>query len=158
MIDRSKITDTSNLHSGSFLVSSRLYLSLFSLSLSLTLPVPSNKQQQMIVIFLQASFSAFQDWSTAKVMKSILNMLPAECLVVRDGNVTRITTNQLVVGDIVHQSMGNKVPADMVIVHTSGDFKVDNSVLTGENKPISVQTSPTDQSFLESKNLAFMGT
>ncbi|GAM25690.1 hypothetical protein SAMD00019534_088650 [Acytostelium subglobosum LB1] len=112
----------------------------------------------MIVIFLQASFSAFQDWSTARVMKSILNMLPAECLVVRDGNMTRINTNQLVVGDIVHLSMGNKVPADMVIIHTSGDLKVDNSVLTGENKPISVQTSPTDQSFLESKNMAFMGT
>ncbi|EFA86501.1 hypothetical protein PPL_00295 [Heterostelium album PN500] len=112
----------------------------------------------MIVIFLQALFSAFQDWSTSRVMKSILSMLPSESLVVRGGQITRLPTSQLVVGDIVHLKMGNKVPADMVVFQSSGDLKVDNSILTGENKPINVVTNCTDSSFIESKNVVFMGT
>ncbi|GAM28782.1 hypothetical protein SAMD00019534_119580 [Acytostelium subglobosum LB1] len=107
----------------------------------------------LFVIFLQASFAAFQDWSTKRVMRYILDLLPTECLVMRDGQ-----TSDVVVGDIVHMKMGSKVPADMIVIQTSGDLKVDNSVLTGENKPVHIQTVPTNVSFLESKNVAFMGS
>lgn len=55
----------------------------------------------LIVIFLQTSFSAFQDWSTARTMKSILNLLPAETVAVRDGESRKVGSVDLVVGDIV---------------------------------------------------------
>ncbi|KAI8318353.1 calcium ATPase, partial [Martensiomyces pterosporus] len=56
----------------------------------------------LIVIVLQASFSAWQDWSTSRVMASITNMLPTETLVTRNGNKTKIVASELVQGDIVH--------------------------------------------------------
>ncbi|KFZ24672.1 hypothetical protein V502_00849, partial [Pseudogymnoascus sp. VKM F-4520 (FW-2644)] len=60
----------------------------------------------IIVIFLQASFSAFQDWSTKRVMNSILDLLPAEAMVIRNGQAKKMPTTELVVGDIVQISIG----------------------------------------------------
>ncbi|KAG4071147.1 hypothetical protein HA402_003279 [Bradysia odoriphaga] len=110
------------------------------------------------VIFLQASFSAFQDWSTSRVMKSILNLLPSECIVLRNGQISKISSNQLVVGDIVHVDLGNKVPADIRLLHVSNDLKFDRAVLTGESDAIEGSTNFTEESFLETKNIALMGT
>ena len=93
----------------------------------------------IIVIILQASFSAFQDWSTARTMKSILNLLPAETVAVRDGSSSKISSADLVVGDIVKISVGNKVPADMRLLSTSGDVRFDSSMLTGESEEVEEQ-------------------
>ncbi|KAG0353273.1 hypothetical protein BG005_007417 [Podila minutissima] len=112
----------------------------------------------IFVIFLQASFSAFQDFSTAKVMSSILDMIPADCLVCRDGQIIRIPASNLVVGDRVHLSLGNKVPADMRLIQASNDTRFDRSILTGESEAVEASISATDDNFLESKNIAFMGT
>ncbi|KAF9583810.1 hypothetical protein BGW38_008450, partial [Lunasporangiospora selenospora] len=112
----------------------------------------------IFVIFLQATFSAFQDFSTAKVMSSILDMIPAECHVFRGGNLVKIPASHLVVGDRVHLSLGNKVPADMRLLQATNDTRLDRSVLTGESDAIEATTDATDDNFLESKNVAFMGT
>ncbi|KAJ9647723.1 hypothetical protein H2199_001497 [Coniosporium tulheliwenetii] len=112
----------------------------------------------LIVIFLQASFSAFQDWSTARTMDSILNLLPAEALAVRDGTASRVPSTDLVVGDIVKVSIGNKVPADIRLLSTSGDVRFDRSMLTGESDEIEGATDITDPNFLETRNIALMGT
>ncbi|GAB1194094.1 hypothetical protein APSETT444_003335 [Aspergillus pseudonomiae] len=112
----------------------------------------------IIVIVLQASFSAFQDWSTKHVMNSILNLLPSEALVLRDGKQTRVPSTELVVGDIVYVGIGNKVPADMRLFESSGDVRFDRAVLTGESDEIDGAIDATDNNFLETRNIAFMGT
>ncbi|KAG0301421.1 hypothetical protein BGZ98_008370 [Dissophora globulifera] len=112
----------------------------------------------IFVIILQAAFSAFQDFSTARVMSSILDMIPADCIVFRDGQLVKISAANLVVGDRVHLSLGNKVPADLRLVQVSNDTRFDRSILTGESEAIEGSTTSTDDNFLESKNVAFMGT
>ena len=111
----------------------------------------------MIVIFLQACFSAFQDWSTGRTMNAILDLLPAEALVIRNGAATRAPSSELVVGDIVKISIGNKVPADLRLLNTSGDVRFDRSMLTGESDEIEGSVDPTSH-FLETRNIALMGT
>ncbi|KAF9402032.1 hypothetical protein BGX21_011456 [Mortierella sp. AD011] len=112
----------------------------------------------LFVILLQAGFSAFQDFSTAKVMSSIMDMIPADCHVIRDGQLIKIPASELVVGDRVHLSLGNKVPADMRLLQASNDTRFDRAVLTGESEAIEASVVTTDDNFLESKNIAFMGT
>ncbi|OJJ42921.1 hypothetical protein ASPZODRAFT_1238891 [Penicilliopsis zonata CBS 506.65] len=112
----------------------------------------------IIVIILQASFSAFQDWSTKKVMNSILDLVPSDALVLRDGNRTRIPSTDLVAGDVVYISIGNKVPADLRIVESSGDVRFDRALLTGESDEVEGATDYTDENFLETRNIAMMGT
>lgn len=91
-------------------------------------------------------------------MSSIMDMIPADCVVFRDGQLVKIPASKLVVGDRVHLSLGNKVPADLRLVQASNDTRFDRAVLTGESEAIEASTSSTDDNFLESKNIAFMGT
>ncbi|KFX97613.1 hypothetical protein V490_02711 [Pseudogymnoascus sp. VKM F-3557] len=112
----------------------------------------------MIVIFLQASFSAFQDWSTAKTMKSILSLLPGDTLAIREGQPLKVASSDVVVGDIIRISIGNKVPADIRLLSTSGDVRFDRSMLTGESDEVEGAIDMTDINFLETRNVALMGT
>jgi sodium/potassium-transporting ATPase subunit alpha len=124
-------------------------------------PSPTNLAMAIlviIVIVLQATFSAFQDWSTKRVMNSILNLLPAEALVMRDEKFIRLPATELVAGDIVQINVGNKVPADMRLLKTSGDVRFDRAILTGESDEIDGAIEATEANFLETRNIALMGT
>jgi sodium/potassium-transporting ATPase subunit alpha len=112
----------------------------------------------LIVIALQAGFSAFQDWSTKRVMNSILDLLPAEAMVMRDEKLIHLPATDLVAGDIVHIGMGNKVPADMRILQSSGDVRFDRAILTGESDEVEGAIECTESNFLETRNIALMGT
>ncbi len=111
----------------------------------------------IIVIFIQAAFTAFQDWSSNKVMKSIKNMLPTEALVIRNGVEKKIPAEELVVGDLCLLSYGTKVPADIRLTVTQ-DIKFDKSMLTGESEAIEGTVECTDERYVESKNIAYMTT
>ncbi|KAI9147486.1 Sodium/potassium-transporting ATPase subunit alpha [Paramyrothecium foliicola] len=112
----------------------------------------------LIVIMLQAMFNAFSDWSTSRTMKSIVDLLPSETQVVRDGALISVPATELVAGDIVQLSMGNKVPADLRLLDHSGDIRFDRSMLTGESEEIEGAVEVTDPNFLETRNIALMGT
>ncbi|PHH82146.1 hypothetical protein CDD82_6836 [Ophiocordyceps australis] len=100
----------------------------------------------------------FQDWSTSRVMASIKDMLPEQCLVKRDGNSVSLPAEDLVPGDIVSIKAGNKLPADMRFIDMSLDAKFDRSVLTGESRPIAATVHHTDSNYLETHNIGLQGT
>ncbi|KAI1441150.1 hypothetical protein F5Y02DRAFT_431454 [Annulohypoxylon stygium] len=112
----------------------------------------------LIVIAFQACFSAVQDWSTQRTMKSITDLLPSETLVVREGKPIFVPANKLVAGDIVNLKMGNRVPADIRLLNHSGDIRFDRSVLTGESEETEGTVNATDPNILESRNIALMGS
>ncbi|KAF9447587.1 sodium-potassium ATPase [Macrolepiota fuliginosa MF-IS2] len=112
----------------------------------------------LIVLCLQAGFNAWQDFSTSKVMASIKGMLPAEVLVLRDGAQVKIPAAELVYGDVIFMSMGERVPADLRLIQCSGDLRFDRSILTGESDAVAGRTEPTHPNFLETKNIALQGT
>ncbi|KAG6829071.1 hypothetical protein H0H92_005782 [Tricholoma furcatifolium] len=124
-------------------------------------PSPTNLALAILILLViasQASFSGFQDWSTGRIMNSILDLLPAECVVIRDGQTTRIPAAELAVGDVVLLSVGNKVPADMRLIETSGDVRFDRAVLTGESVEVEGSVDSLGETFLEAPNIALMGT
>ena len=85
----------------------------------------------VIVFFIQAAFNMWQDWSSARVMASIKNMIPDECLAIRDGVQVSVMAADLVPGDILLIKAGNKIPADVRFTDVSSDAKFDRSILTG---------------------------
>jgi sodium/potassium-transporting ATPase subunit alpha len=111
----------------------------------------------IIVIFLQAAFEAFQDWSSTKVMKSIKNLMAADAKVIRNGVEMNIPAPDLVVGDLIVLNYGSKVPADIRIIE-SFDLKFDRSMLTGESEAVEGTPNLTDEHYTESKNIGFMAT
>ena len=89
----------------------------------------------LIVIALQAAFEAFQDWSSSKVMQSIKGMMSADATCIRDGMQVQVPAANLVVGDLVLLTYGNKVPADLRIIDAN-DLKFDRAMLTGESEAV----------------------
>lgn len=109
------------------------------------------------IVTITCTISYLQERKSSSIMNSFRNLLPMYCSVVRKGRETKVHVEDIVVGDIVHVCAGNKVPADIRIIKSSG-FKVDNSSLTGESEPQLCCTDCTDNNPLESHNLAFYGT
>lgn len=114
----------------------------------------------IIVFILQAMFNFFQDYSSSRVMDSIHDMIPAEAVVIRDGNLMNVASKDLTVGDLVKFTVGSKIPADIRIVDCSPDLSFDRSVLTGESKPIPAASlaEPEKSNYLESNCIAMQGT
>ena len=78
-------------------------------------------------------------------------------MVIRDGQQVKLSAANLVVGDVVLVSSGQRVPADIRLIHCEG-MKVDNSSLTGESEPLARLPEASHQMPLEAKNLAFFAT
>jgi sodium/potassium-transporting ATPase subunit alpha len=82
-------------------------------------------------------------------------MMPHSALVIRNGHETKILVDDVVVGDLVCLSYGNKVPADVRLTE-SHDLKFDKSMLTGESEAVEGTVECTDDRYVESKNMAYM--
>jgi sodium/potassium-transporting ATPase subunit alpha len=87
---------------------------------------------QMLVIIISATFYAIVDWNASRVMKSIKSLIAEVATVIRDGNQQTVPAADIVVGDLIVLSMGERVPADLRLVQVSSDVKFDRSLLTGE--------------------------
>ncbi|KAJ1967194.1 hypothetical protein IWQ62_002006 [Dispira parvispora] len=109
------------------------------------------------VLTLQTILNVYQHWTSTQFMRTITNILPAQCDVMRGGQLKTISVRDIVVGDYVLLRYGNKVPADIRLVACVG-LQLDKSLLTGENDHIAATTQWTDDNFLESRNIALMGT
>jgi Ca2+ transporting ATPase len=63
---------------------------------------------------------------------------PDEANVFRSGRVARIPASQIVPGDIISVSVGDKIPADCRLLSvSSSSFRVDQAILTGESVSVS---------------------
>jgi Cu2+-exporting ATPase len=70
----------------------------------------------------------------SKALELLVGMMPSEAHKVVDGNVTDVKLEDLAKGDIILIKPGEKIPADGVVVE--GESYVNESMLTGESKPV----------------------
>lgn len=110
------------------------------------------------VWLIQAAFSFWQDFSSSRVMASITQMLPEECIVLRDGAQIRVDGRDVVPGDLLKITIGNKLPADVRFVEASSDARFDRSILTGEALPLLGSIDSTDDNYLETACIGLAGT
>ncbi|CAO3698712.1 hypothetical protein G6F70_003584 [Rhizopus microsporus] len=109
------------------------------------------------VALLNAFIEFYQEQKSQALLDSFLNMVPAKCMVIRDGKMQQIDAVNLVIGDVVMVRMGDKVPADLFLFQAS-DLKVDNSPLTGESDPQERGPNNTQKNVFEAENIIFNGT
>ncbi|WP_405918381.1 cation-translocating P-type ATPase [Streptomyces sp. NBC_00728] len=114
----------------------------------------------VLLTLLNAIVGLRQEGKAESAMNALKSMLTATARVRRDGTESEIPAEQLVVGDVVHISAGDQVPADGRLIEAHA-LQIDESALTGESVPASkdattlpkVIMGPGDQS-----NMAFMHT
>ncbi|KAJ1673603.1 hypothetical protein EV182_004913, partial [Spiromyces aspiralis] len=112
----------------------------------------------LLVILIQTIFNMWQEWTTFKVMNSLSQILPSECVVIRNDLAQCILAEHLVVGDVVKLKAGDQVPADLRLIDVSRDLSFDRSVLTGESEMVYGTINATTSNYLETRNIALMGT
>jgi magnesium-transporting ATPase (P-type) len=111
-----------------------------------------------IVIVLNSGMGAYQEYSAEKSAHGLQVMLKINALVLRDGEKTEISAEELVPGDIVFLDPGKKVPADIRLLEVSG-LEADESFLTGESIAAGKTSDllKQDVSVSERMNIAFAG-
>lgn len=88
-----------------------------------------------ISVFLAAFISALSESGGENAFRRLADECAAgECRVRRNGKILRIPIGDVVVGDTVIVSAGEKIPADGYIV--SGTLSVDQSAITGESREV----------------------
>jgi sodium/potassium-transporting ATPase subunit alpha len=112
------------------------------------------------VVFITGCFSYQQSSKSAALMAKFKNFIPKACSTYRDGAVQTTLAGDLVRGDIVSIKNGDSIPADLCMLDTQGDMKVDNSSLTGETEQLlrDAEQSSAGTKLLESSRVVFSGT
>lgn len=77
----------------------------------------------------------WQEYKAETVLESLRRYVTTKARVKRDGQEKEIDAAELVPGDIVLVSPGDRVPADGRVLHANG-LEIDESVLTGESLPV----------------------
>lgn len=76
-----------------------------------------------------------QETRTERVLEALRDLTSPRALVIRDGERKRIAGREVVRGDLVVLSEGDRVPADAVLLQAN-DLQTDESLLTGESVPV----------------------
>uniref|UniRef100_A0A8C2XWI5 P-type Ca(2+) transporter n=1 Tax=Capra hircus TaxID=9925 RepID=A0A8C2XWI5_CAPHI len=101
------------------------------------------------------------EYRSEKSLEELSKLMPPECHCVREGKLEHTLARDLVPGDTVCLSVGDRVPADLRLFEAV-DLSVDESSLTGETTPCSKVTAPqpaaTNGDLASRSNIAFMGT
>lgn len=111
----------------------------------------------LAVVFLNAMFTFWQEAKVENAMAAFKNMIPPKARVVRSGKEIEIFAEDLVPGDLLILSEGDKIPADARLIEINA-LKVNNASLTGESEPQLRSLEPTSNNPLDSRNMIFSGT
>ncbi|XP_003965848.1 calcium-transporting ATPase type 2C member 1 [Takifugu rubripes] len=114
-----------------------------------------------VAIIIVVTVAFVQEYRSEKSLEELGKLVPPECHCVRDGVLEHLLARELVPGDTVCLSVGERVPADLRLFEST-DLSVDESSLTGETTPCSKNTYPqtggTNRDVASCSNIAFMGT
>ncbi|MFC1723752.1 cation-translocating P-type ATPase [Nanoarchaeota archaeon] len=109
------------------------------------------------VTILNAVFTFIQEYKAEQAMKSFKKLMISQVVVLRNGQRHQISSTELVPGDIIILSEGDKITADARIIEVA-NLKVDHSALTGESEPQLRSLKTTSKNILLSRNMVFSGT
>lgn len=87
------------------------------------------------ILVLNGFFGFIQEYRAEKSLEKLKTLITPLSRVFRDGKQIQIPTVELVVGDIVVLTEGDRIPADGT-AESITSFEVDESILTGESLPV----------------------
>ena len=103
----------------------------------------------LVVITMNGILGTIQTIKAEHSLQSLKELSMPMAKVIRDGQIMKISSKELTIGDVVCLEAGDYVPADGRIIESAG-LKIDESMLTGE----SLVVDKTDTVIEEEKPLA----
>jgi magnesium-transporting ATPase (P-type) len=111
------------------------------------------------VVVINAVLSYLQEGKAEQALDAIRKMLSPQAIVVRSGQRITVSAEELVPGDLVFLRSGDRVPADLRLVHAKG-LQVQEAALTGESLPVEKRMEPViaEASLGDRASMAYSGT
>ena len=118
----------------------------------------------LFVVIMNAVLGVYQESKAEKAIEALQEMSAATSKVLRDGKLTIVKSEDIVVGDVVLLEAGDAVPADGRIVENAS-LKIEEAALTGESVPvnkfielINLADASKDVPLGDRKNMVYMGS
>ena len=95
----------------------------------------------LFAVFVVVSVESFTNWQKEKKFFELNNLKNTTIFfkTIRNKAKVNIKSEDLLVGDIICISLGDVIPADLLIIESNG-VKIDESSLTGESKSVSKES------------------
>jgi cation-transporting P-type ATPase F len=110
------------------------------------------------VMLLNAIIGFIQESKAEDAIAALSAAVTTDAMVYRNGQKQVVSSRELVPGDLVLLSSGDKIPADLRLIDIR-DLQIDESALTGESVPVekSLQPLKVDTPLAERTNMAYTG-
>ncbi len=118
----------------------------------------------LFVVVLNSVLGVVQESKAEEAIEALKQMTAAKSKVLRDGEITTLESDKLVVGDVIILEAGDSIPADGRLIEAAS-MKVEEAALTGESVPVTKQSEPIvlskdakDVPLGDRKNMIYMGS
>lgn len=109
-------------------------------------------------VAINVGFAFYQEYQAESTIAQLISYIKNRATVLREGVLHDIDAKDLVPGDIVSVTYGNRIPADGRLIEATG-LRIDEAILTGESLPVEKDLAPiTSNAVAERKNNVFCGT
>lgn len=111
------------------------------------------------IILVDLILGTFQEWKANKNVEALKKLIEIRTKIIRSGKEIEVYSSDIVPGDIVLLSSGDKISADLRLIEVN-NLTIDESVLTGESTSVSKISSAINKDVIlaERKNMAYAGT
>jgi len=111
------------------------------------------------IVLLNAVLGLVQEWRAERALAALKKLAAPSATVRRDNEEQMIAVEDLVPGDVVLLTAGDRIPAD-VRLGQAWTFEVDEAALTGESVPVSKRAQPVSETarIPERNCIAYFGT
>ncbi|MEH7126820.1 MULTISPECIES: calcium-translocating P-type ATPase, SERCA-type [Neobacillus] len=112
------------------------------------------------IVIINGFLGFFQERRAEKSLDALKELSAPQVSVLRDGQWIKIPSKEIVLGDILKFTSGDRIGADVRVIE-SKSLEIEESALTGESVPVSKHieslTNP-NPGIGDMENIAFMGT
>ncbi|EGP5399025.1 MAG: cation-translocating P-type ATPase [Enterococcus faecium] len=111
------------------------------------------------IVVINSVLAIVQEGNAEKALESLQDMNKQTATVIRDGKVTTVESEKLVVGDILVLESGDAISADACLIEAS-QLRVEESALTGESEAVEKDAAfvaKEDESLGDQLNMVFKG-
>lgn len=112
-----------------------------------------------VVIYVSSVIGFFQEYKAGQALERLNTLIRYDVKVLRDGSPVFVPHEQIVPGDVIFLSSGDKIPADARLIEVT-NFSTIEASLTGESLPLPKHTDPLPDTtpLAERKNMIYAGT
>ncbi len=112
-----------------------IYILLFAGLVTLILGDYSDSVVIFLAVLVNTFLGFWQERKVDQALSALKKVIPFKVKVIRDGKEEEIEAQDLVPGDLIRLSAGQKIPADGLLLKCN-ELSVDESILTGESLPV----------------------